>query len=499
MNLRSWARACAAVAAAAIAIAVPAAARAQCIGQTPDVRTGAHYHAPREVASAANVSFCGGPVMHSQRVHVIYWAPAGSGLTFDPGYESMINTFLHQVAVASHSTSNVFGLMGQYHDSNGPAAYNATFAGAIQDSDPLPTDVVYTCTEPPAPPADTGPGWTACINDGGIQAEIARVVRDHHLPSGIGDMYMLLTPNGLGSCFESGPQDCALGGDANNGYCGYHSANGDPGIPYAVIPYNAVVGHCQSSNPRPNGSTADPTISTIAHEYAETSTDPLGTAWSDSSGNEIADLCITSYGRALGGLGSTRFDEVIDGGRYWIQELWSNFTHNCRAAARPDHLSTSGPGRAAGDREIVFAARASDPEGKIVNYAWRFGDGRTASGNKVTHAYLDAGTFTVTVRTLDSWGNWAYSTRQITVRRPPRPVVDVERGRVSGARATVRFSSSAAVATFECRIDRRHWTACRSPFSSSVLSPGSHRIYVRARDTFGQRSRRAAVYAFTVA
>src|SRR5579862_6763303 len=121
MNLRAWAGGCAAIAAAAIAAAAAPAAQAQCFGQTPDVRTGVQLHAPREVASAANVSFCGGPVMNSQRVHLIYWSPAGSGLSFDPGYELMINTFLRHVAAASHSTSNVFGLMGQYHDSNGPA------------------------------------------------------------------------------------------------------------------------------------------------------------------------------------------------------------------------------------------------------------------------------------------------------------------------------------------------------------------------------------------
>ena len=73
-----------------------------------------------------------------------------------------------------------------------------------------------------------------------------------------------------------------------------------------MIPYNAVTGHCQSGNPRPNASTADPAISTISHEHNESVTDPLGNAWVDSSGDEIADLCITSYGPALGGTGAER-------------------------------------------------------------------------------------------------------------------------------------------------------------------------------------------------
>ena len=57
-----------------------------------------------------------------------------------------------------------------------------------------------------------------------------------------------------------------------------------------MIPYNAIVPHCQSDNPRPNASTADPTLSTISHELNETITDPDGNAWVDAEGNEAADL-----------------------------------------------------------------------------------------------------------------------------------------------------------------------------------------------------------------
>ena len=51
---------------------------------------------------------------------MIFWAPAGSGLAFDPGYESLIETFLIDVAADSHRTTNVYGLSGQYTDGGGP-------------------------------------------------------------------------------------------------------------------------------------------------------------------------------------------------------------------------------------------------------------------------------------------------------------------------------------------------------------------------------------------
>jgi PKD domain len=404
---------------AATALA-PSAAQAQCGGlAAADVATAAH--APRVVAHAANVSWCGGPVMHSSRVHLIFWQPAGSGLSFDQGYEQVIETFVQRVAAADRSTGNLFGLMGQYSDATGPAAYDFSFGGAIVDTDQLPTGSDSTCSEPLPPPLGTGPpGWSACVDDAAIQTEVLRVIRAHRLPTGLKDVYVMITPSGLGSCFDSGPTDCADGGDANSGYCGYHSATGNPGAIYAVIPYNAVQGHCQSTNPRPNNSPADPAISTLSHELAESETDPLGDAWIDDSGNEIADLCITNYGRALGGSGAGRYDEVIDGGHYWIQELWSNFSHACEAAAKPDRASFTVAARskpASGGYSLTFAARASDPQGRIVTYTWSFGDGHTSGSgrSRLAHKFARRGTYTVVLRTTDSWGNWTFSTRRVRV------------------------------------------------------------------------------------
>jgi hypothetical protein len=416
------------VLALALTALVPAAARAVCFGGgEQDLATPAQAPA-RVLAQDANVSWCGGPVMHSERVHLIFWQPSGSGLSFDPGYESQIDQFVDRVVTADRSTSNVFALMGQYHDGTGPAAYDFSFGGAIVDTDPLPTGSGSTCSEPLPPPLGTGPpGWEACVNDAAIQFDVGRVIRAHRLATGMKDVYVMITPNGLGSCFGSGPTDCADGGDANDGYCGYHSATGNPGAIYAVIPYNAVEGHCQSTNPRPNGSTADPVISTIAHELAESATDPLGDAWTDDSGNEIADLCITDYGRTLGGTGAGRYDEVINGGHYWIQELWSNVAHGCEPLAKPDRVSfgvAARAGRKPGGFPITLAARASDPEGRIVTYTWSFGDRRTVGSSRarISHTFARRGTYSVGLRTTDSWGNWTSARRRIQVRagRPER-------------------------------------------------------------------------------
>jgi hypothetical protein len=408
VNVRALASAVV-VAAVAVLIAVaPAAAQAKFIDVTADVPTGAHSHiVPNQ--KAPMLPYNGGPVINSNRTHPIFWEPAGSGLTFDPGYESLIETFLIDVAADSHKTTNVYSLSGQYTDSNGPAAYDSTYGGAVLDNDPLPAN---GCAEPA-----TGPAWAACLTDVQLQTELEHLIAADHLPTTNHDVYFIITPNGFGSCTDSDSSSCALGG-SQNGYCGYHSET-PSGIVYAVIPYNAVPGHCQSNNPRPNSSTADPTISTVSHEHNEMDTDPGGNAWVDAEGEEEADLCLTTFGPSLGGPGGTSWNESIHGGHFFLQEEWSNADEACEPRAKPDSVSfaqVSATGRA---RLMSFTARASAPHGGIVALQWFFGDGRTAFGRRVSHTFKTPGKFRVRLRAIDSWGNWAYAGRTIRVKGRP--------------------------------------------------------------------------------
>ena len=222
---------------AALAVAVGllagAAASAQAdpiAGAVPDLPSAHVARPPR--AHAANLPYGGGPVLHSNRTHVIFWQPSGSGMTFDPGYEGLIELFLRRVAADSHNPLNVYGLTGQYSDSQGAAGYASGYGGATLATDRLPRN---GCIEPPV----TGPGWSVCLTDRQLQAEIEHVVAGHHLPTGPTDVYFLITPKGLGSCTDTSSTSCALGG-SDSGYCGYHSESSNDNLLYAVIPYNAV-------------------------------------------------------------------------------------------------------------------------------------------------------------------------------------------------------------------------------------------------------------------
>ena len=399
------ARGLVATALALLALAAPAAAHG-IGGIVPDVATGAHVtHTP--MARAANVDYGGGPVLHSNRTHLIFWAPLGSGLSYDAGYQALFGRFLGDVAADSHHASNVYGLTGQYTDAAGPAAYASTYGGAVTTTDPLPPS---GCVEPPA----TGPGWLVCLTDAQLQTELESVVSAQHLPRAANDIYFLVLPDGLGTCTDATSSSCALGG-SDTGYCGYHSQT-DSGLLYAVIPYNAVAGHCQSGNPRPNASTADPALSTISHEHIETITDPQTyTAWIDPSGEEIGDLCITTFGPALGATSAGAYNELIDGGHFYLQEEWSNEDGGCRPRDEQDSLFYAAPGRLVAGRAFSVTGHAGDPDGRIVAWAWHWGDGKASHTRSASHIYRRPGTYRILLRVADSAGNWTTYTRTVRV------------------------------------------------------------------------------------
>ncbi|MET1124942.1 MAG: PKD domain-containing protein, partial [Archaeoglobaceae archaeon] len=67
-------------------------------------------------------------------------------------------------------------------------------------------------------------------------------------------------------------------------------------------------------------------------------------------------------------------------------------------------FSFSPPQPAVGE-EITFDASGSfDPDGFITDYRWSFGDGSSASGKVVKHAYSEAGNYTVTLEVVDNNG-----------------------------------------------------------------------------------------------
>jgi len=77
-----------------------------------------------------------------------------------------------------------------------------------------------------------------------------------------------------------------------------------------------------------------------------------------------------------------------------------------------------------GESATFDASGSYDPDGSIVSFSWRFGDGGVGYGTSVTHQYQAAGTYTVTLTVTDNAGAKATASKIITVVLPvnQRPV-----------------------------------------------------------------------------
>lgn len=164
----------------------------------------------------------------------------------------------------------------------------------------------------------------------------------------------------------------------------------------------------------------------------------------------------------------------------------------------------------------AFSVAAVDGWSAIGATAWNFGDGTTAEGAEVTHAYSLPGTFEVTVTVEDATGNAATASGTVVDRDEPpalppglppvevtpttspapspvpspsptpnlrithRPAVG-HKGLGDGMpRYAFRFFDPAPGATYLCRLDGAPFKPCTSPTVYRRLKPGRHVFRVKS-------------------
>ncbi|MBV9485448.1 MAG: IPT/TIG domain-containing protein [Frankiaceae bacterium] len=263
----------------------------------------------------------------------IYWAP--SGYSFTASYKSLINRYLADAAADSDKATNVFSTLWEYYGSTGYINYRMQRWAIINDTQPYPA---AGCTTNTGPVYSDNSGYSTCLDDDQVSAEIDRVVAARGLPRDNGHMYVMFLPKHVESCFYPGNpvgQACTLNASPSATYCAYHSMMGDNKTVYANMPfpvYSSVIPFtCGSeasfpTNEAPNGDTdADVEISPLSHEIAEAITDPdVSAGWYDSSGYENGDECAYAYGAASGTAGAL-YNQTINGHHYLTQEEFSNY------------------------------------------------------------------------------------------------------------------------------------------------------------------------------
>ncbi len=343
-------------------------------------------------------------------MNTIFWQPLG--YSFPAGYRDEIVRYLRDVAASAWSTSDVYADLTQYYDvSKGTKRFvsnDVTFGGVLVDHDALP---VSDCENYRLMAGTT---TAACLTDAEAMAEIGAQILAHRLPGGLEDEYFLFTPPGLGSCFSSSSSPCY---DQSNGYCAYHAQLSGADATYANVPFAGVKGCTTGSEP--NGGAADDAVNLVSHEQAESMTDPLGTAWFDESGDEVADECDFRFGKKL--LGTTPFggfDQVIAGGDYYLQGEWSDRRQVCvwrNTFPTPVASITASSERVAG-AAVRFQVAAHERGTSSFTYLWSLGEGVVRSGPDPTTTYARAGTYDVSVVVFDGEGDQARAGLRLTIR-----------------------------------------------------------------------------------
>jgi hypothetical protein len=100
---------------------------------------------------------------------------------------------------------------------------------------------------------------------------------------------------------------------------------------------------------------------------------------------------------------------------------------------------------------------------------------------------LKNGAHTFSVQAVDAAGNAASASRKWTVDtvKPKARFLAGPRAATTARAATFRFAANEKNVTFQCKLDRKPWAACRSPKTYRRLAKGAHTMQIRAKDKAG--------------
>jgi hypothetical protein len=120
-----------------------------------------------------------------------------------------------------------------------------------------------------------------------------------NLPFDSHGVYFVLTSADVSQHSSNNRSFCS----GSSGFCGWHSVGSmalhgvSKNIKFSFVGDPTNCRMCDTQRTSPNGDwAADAMVSVIAHELAETATDPEFNAWTDDEGYENADKCAWRYG-----------------------------------------------------------------------------------------------------------------------------------------------------------------------------------------------------------
>jgi hypothetical protein len=299
-------------AASAAAAAAPAAYHPIETAQpAADDGDGTEHVASEIVASdhVARIKYNGGPVMSSGppdapfNVYFVYY-----GSSWVPGPRTdLIADFVNNLG-----SSRWWGINRLYGTPTGGGVTTlVSFGGQVFDA--------YSEGRP------AKPGATVTLTRTQLTNIIGRAISNFMLPSDPNGVYFVVGGTDVSEVESDGGTYC-------NAFCGWHSwANigGDQLKIGFLADAGKRCGHCRVQSTSPNGDPPlDAMISDLAHELAETTSDPLINAWATlpttptGPVTENADLCASSFGTGYRAPNNAVANVKVGTHDYRIQTNW---------------------------------------------------------------------------------------------------------------------------------------------------------------------------------
>jgi PKD repeat protein len=145
--------------------------------------------------------------------------------------------------------------------------------------------------------------------------------------------------------------------------------------------------------------------------------------------------------------------------------------------------------------DITFdASLSTDSDGRIVSYAWNFGDGSQGSGTVVRHSYSAAGTYTATLTVTDDRSQSASVSKSVTVSTAAAPsAAFVISPLAPSVNQRVYFNAAPSTASEGRTIVRYDWDYGSGRQDSGILvwqiytQPGQYNIVLTVTDDAGNK------------
>jgi sugar lactone lactonase YvrE len=239
-------------------------------------------------ATTTQIQYHGGPVMlGTTNVYFIWYG----------NWANNTATQLLPFFASNIGGSSYFNINTTYYDGNGNHVSNSVdYGGSTAD--------------------DYSQG--SSLSDDAVRTIVTDALTDGSLPLDPNGIYFVLTSADVVETSGFCSQYCY-------GFHRYMTVSGVD-VKYAFIGNpDQCASHCEPQTISPNNNPgADAMASSIARFLDESVTDPLGTAWYDGQGRENATKCDGQYGTtSLAGNGS-RYNMVLNGTQFLIQENWVN-------------------------------------------------------------------------------------------------------------------------------------------------------------------------------